>query len=136
MDAQERGTFLTHRLTEFQQLWNKYMELFQTVTEKEETEFDQDDELQFRDLQAELLRRTQFLVHRMPPGVFEVDDDVHKLLNQSISLRILHAEPSIKITELKNQWHDVSIALNQMHGQLRAALEAGMSHGKKKKKSH
>ncbi|MFH1741343.1 MAG: hypothetical protein ABIH23_20255 [bacterium] len=134
MDAQDRGTFLTRRLAEYQQLWSKFMELFTAGVEKEASDLTEEDELQFRDLQADLIRRTQFLKHRMPSGVFDIEDDVRKLFTQSISLRIIHSEPGIKISDLRAQWHEISIALNKMHGQLRSALEAEMSGGKKKKK--
>lgn len=134
MDAQERGAFLTRRLTEYQQLWSKFMEMFSTGVEKEATDISDEEEQQFRDLQAELIRRTQFLLHRMPTGVFDIDEDVHRLFTQSVSLRIIQSEPSIKITDLRNQWHEVSITLNKMHGELRAALEGEVTHKKKKKR--
>ena len=110
------------------------MDLFTAGVEKESEELTEEEELQFRDLQADLIRRTQFLKHRMPDGVFDVEDDVRKLFRQSISLRIIQSEPSIKINDLRTQWHEISIALNKMHGQLRSALEEEMSRGKKKKK--
>jgi len=108
------------------------MEMFSAATKKEPTEITGEEEQQFRELQAELLRRTQFLRHRMPPGLFDIEEDVLRLFKQSISLRILRSEPSIKITDLRNQWHEISISLNKMHGQLRAALEEDVSRKKKK----
>ncbi len=134
MDAQERGTFLTKRLAEYQQLWAKFMEMFSAGSDKEAEEITDDQEREFSELQAEITRRTQFLAHRMPNGVFDIEDDVMKLFKQSISLRIIQAEPSIKITDLKSQWHESSISLNKMHGQLRTALEEEASGKRKKKK--
>jgi hypothetical protein len=133
MDAQERGTFLTHRLTEYQQLWSKFMDMFSAALKKQANEITEEEEMQFRELQAEVIRRTQFLGHRMPPGVFDIAEGVHNLFRQSFSLRCIRAEPSIKITDLRSQWHDISIALNKMHGQLRAALEGTVSHKGKKR---
>lgn len=137
MDVQERSAFLARGLTEYQQLWSKFMDMFTAGTDKEESDIGDEEEQEFRELQAELIRRTQSLGHRMPSGVFHVKEDVYNLFVQSISLRIIHSEPSIKITDLRNQWHEVSISLNQMHGQLRSALEERVSHKKKgKKKRH
>ena len=134
MDAQDRGAFLAKRLTEYQQLWGRFMELFTAGVEKEADNITDEEEGQFRELQAEIIRRTQFLSHRMPNGVFDIDEDVMKLFQQSMSLRIIRSEPSIKITDLKSQWHEASISLNKMHGQLRAALEEEASGRRKKKK--
>jgi hypothetical protein len=133
MDAQERGAFLTHRLTEYQQLWSKFMDMFSAALKKQANEITEEEEMQFRELQAEVIRRTQFLGYRMPRGVFDIGEGVHNLFTQSFSLRCIRTEPSIKITDLRSQWHDISIALNKMHGQLRAALEGTVSHKGKKR---
>ena len=72
MDAQDRGAFLTKRLTEYQQLWAKFMEMFSAGADKEAEEITDDQEREFSELQAEIIRRTQFLAHRMPNGVFDI----------------------------------------------------------------
>ncbi|HOE09842.1 MAG TPA: hypothetical protein PLQ35_00505 [bacterium] len=134
MDPKDRGAFLTRRLTEYQQLWSKFMEYFNIGVNKEANGITDDEENTFLELQAELMRRTQFLKFRMPKGVFDIENDVKKLFSQCISLRTIHSEPGIKVHELRSQWHEVSISLNKMFGQLRAALENELTGGRKKKK--
>ena len=68
MDVQERSAFLARGLTEYQQLWSKFMDMFTAGTDKEESDIGDEEEQEFRELQAELIRRTQSLGHRMPSG--------------------------------------------------------------------
>lgn len=122
---------LIQRLQEFNKLWQKYMELFNQGLEQEKPTEEQ--EIEFRNIQKEITRRSQFLTLAVPGGLFDLWKDIKKLLSETPSLEILKREVPIRISSFKNLWHDVSIALNQKQGHLRTMLEEKeMRKGKKK----
>jgi len=124
---------LNQRLQELIMLWKKFMELFDRGVES--NEIPMETEKEFRALQVEITRRCQFLTMAIPEKLFDLWKDIKKLLSETPSLGILKREVPIKVSALRHLWHDVSIALNQKHGQLRNLLEQRASghHAKKGK---
>jgi hypothetical protein len=112
---------LMQRMQEFSKLWQRYMEFFDQALETEEV--NATEEKDFRKLQVEIIRKSQFLTLAVPNNIFDLSKDVRKLFVQTPSLRLLKTEAPIKISSFRSLWHDVSIALNQKHGQLRHFLE-------------
>jgi hypothetical protein len=119
------------RLNEFIKLWAKYMDIFSKGVSNENPSMDEEKE--FRNLQVEITRRSQFLTIAVPGGIFNQWGKIKKLIGETPSLRILHNEVPIKISAFKNLWHDVSIALNQKQGQIRRAVEEKSTKKHKRK---
>ncbi len=112
---------LVKRLQEFTRLWEEFIHIFDRGLETEKPS--EEDEIKFRKLQYEIVRRAQYLMLIMPEGVFGIYGDVIKLFRDSISLRILKTEPSIRINSLRSIWHESQISLNKMGGQLRTRMQ-------------
>ncbi len=122
---------LTQRMQEMSQLWQKYMQLFNKGLGSDD--LTADDEKEFRSLQMEITRRSQYLSIAVPDNLFDLWKDMKKLFLDTPSLAILKKEVPIRVAAFRNLWHEVSISLNQKQGQLRSMLEEReMKKGKKK----
>jgi len=122
---------LMQRMQEFEKLWHRFMDYFNKALGTDSISLD--DEQEFRKLQVEITRRAQFLSLAVPNGIFDLWKDIKKLISETPSLRILQKEVPIRLSSFKSLWHDVSIAMNQKQGQLRATLEdREMKHSRKK----
>jgi len=126
---------LIQRMQEFGKLWQKYMDLFnkaQTFEDPETIGFS--DEKEFRKLQVDIIRRATFLTLAVPNNIFDLAKDVKKLFMSTPSMYILKKEVNIQISSYRALWHDVSIALNQKQGQLRAYLAEHETGSRAKRK--
>ncbi|MDX9753341.1 MAG: hypothetical protein RBU29_05230 [bacterium] len=131
MVADVPAEILFQRLQEFIKLWAKYIDLFNHGVDGHEPTIEEEKE--FRKLQVELTRRSQFLSLAVPNGIFNQWPKIKKLLGDTPSLLILSKEVPIQISSFKSLWHDVSIALNQKQGAIRQALEERESKKVRKK---
>jgi hypothetical protein len=123
---------LMQRMQEFEKLWHRFMDYFNKALNAEDVT--PEEEQEFRKLQVEITRRSQFLTLSVPNGIFDLWKDIKKLMCETPSLGILKREMPIRLSSFKSLWHDVSIALNQKQGQLRGLLEEReMKHGSKRK---
>ena len=122
---------LMQRLQEFEKLWHKFMNYFDKALETET--ISTEEEMEFRKLQVDITRRSQFLTLSVPDGIFDLWKDIKKLISETPSLGILKKEPPMRISSFRSLWHDVSIALNQKQGQLRGVLEERESKKGKRK---
>lgn len=122
---------LMQRLQEFEKLWQKFMVYFDKALESES--ITADEEQDFRKLQVEITRRSQFLTLTVPNKIFDLWKDIKKLISETPSLGILKKEVPIRLSSFRTLWHDISIALNQKQGQLRGFLEEQESRRGKRK---
>ncbi len=113
--------FMTQRLQQFSQLWEEFIHRFDDGLEADPPSAE--DEHKFLQLQLELIRRAQYLMVRMPGGIFDIYGDIVKLFRDSISLKMLKTEPAIRITAMRTIWHECQISLNKMGGQLRTRMQ-------------
>ncbi len=113
--------FMTQRLQQFSQLWEEFIHRFDEGLEADPPT--DDDEHKFLQLQLEIVRRAQYLMVRMPGGIFDIYGDIMKLFRDSISLKLLKTEPAIRITAMRTIWHECQISLNKMGGQLRTRMQ-------------
>ncbi len=122
---------LMQRLQEFEKLWQKFMVYFDKALESEAVTAEEEQE--FRKLQVEITRRSQFLTLTVPNKIFDLWKDIKKLISETPSLGILKKEVPIRLSSFRTLWHDISIALNQKQGQLRGFLEEQESRKGKRK---
>lgn len=123
---------LVQRLQEFIKLWQKYIDLFEAGLEGE-GRVEKEKEAEFRKLCVELTVRAQFLRLAVPDNIFDLSKDIRKLVSEIPTIEILRKEVPIRISAFKNQWHEVSIALNQKQGHLRNYLEEKAEPRKKRR---